>query len=533
LADLHPTARVARGATYIFIQGFGTAVVGLVYFAILARVFGSPEEQWQMGAYALLSFVLSFAQYFGTLSLQSAAVKYIARYLAEGKVEKAKAVAVRVLQVGVVASVVAFLGLFVPADWISVLLFGVQDHAFLIRLVAVCTIFMIFYVLSVGILQGLQRMRDIAFIGLSYSLIHTGVGVFLLFLGWRLLAVVVGWLAGWIITSIAALVLVARHLGVTGKPHSVRPLMSFSLPLYFSSGVGFIVAWIDQLLLVSYMSLLYGTTEGQTILGIYYVAIRAAVVPTLFSNALVVALFPSLSELYAQQGLNSLRDAFRVASRYSILVGFPLIIGLATLAYPVIILFGGWQYIDAAIPLIIISIAALIATLGLAMNPILLTLERTVIASALSVVSVALSLFFAYLMVVPLNLGMNGAAWARTLTSILSFVLTFCVLSRHVPLSFDKKALWKASVASVFLVAAIVGLDLIRMLLSPSSYQFLVIRLHLLPIYVIAGGLAYFIALIMLKTLTKRDLEIVEEYLPGKLQWIVEWLNRFVKIDQS
>jgi len=292
-----------------------------LYFAILARAFGSPSEQWQMGAYALLSFVLSFAQTFGTLSLQSAAVKYISQYLAEGKFEKAKAVAVRVLRVGVVASAVTFLALFVPAEWISVLMFGVQDHALMIRLVAACTIFVIFYVLAVGILQGLQRMRDAALIGLSYSLIHTCVGVFLLFLGWQLQAVVVGWLAGWAITSVAALVLVARHLGVTGKEHSMRPLMSFSLPLYFSAIVGFFIAWIDQLFLVSYMSLLLGTTEGQTILGIYYVAIRASAVPLLFSNALVIALFPSLSELYAQQGLSSLKDAFRVSSRYSVLIG--------------------------------------------------------------------------------------------------------------------------------------------------------------------------------------------------------------------
>lgn len=533
MSNLRPTARVARGATYLFIQGFGAAIIGLVYFAIMARFFGSPTEKWQMGAYALLSFVLSFAQIFGTLSLQSAATKYIAQYLAEGNAEKAKGVAVRVLQVGVVASVVAFLGLFVPANWISILLFGVQDHAFLIRLVAVCAVFAIFYILSIGILQGLQRMREVAIIGLSYSLIHTCVGIFLLFLGWRLLGVISGWLAGFAITSIVALIMVAKHLGVIGNPHSVRPLMSFSLPLYFSACVGFFVAWIDQLLLVSYMSLLYGTTEGEAILGVYYVAIRASVVPTLFSSALVIALLPSLSELYAQQGLNSLRDAFRVASRYSALVGFPLIVGLATLAYPVIILFGGGQYNGAVVPLIIISIAALIATLGLAMNPILLTLERTVVASALSLVSVTLSLFLAYFMVVVLNLEMIGAAWARTLTSIFSFVLTFYVLSRHVPLSFDKKALWKASVASVFLVAAIVGLDLVRMLLSPSSYQFLVIRLHLLPVYVIAGGVAYFVALVLLKTFTKRDLEIVEEYLPSKLQWIVAWLNRFVKIDES
>jgi len=374
-------------------------------------------------------------------------------------------------------------------------------------------------------------MRDVALIGLAYSLVHAGVGAFLLFLGWKLQAVVAGWLAGWAITSVAALVLVARYLGVIGKPHPLRPLMSFSLPLYLSAGVGFFIGWIDQLFLVSYMSLLYGVTEGQTILGIYHVAVRASVVPALFSNALIIALFPSLSELYAQQGLNSLRDAFRVSSRYSVLIGFPLIIGLATLAYPVIILFGGWEYIDAAIPLIIISIAALIATLGLAMNPILLTLGRTVVASLLSVVSVALSLFLAYLLVVPLNLGMIGAAWARTLTSILSFLLTFYFVSRYVPLSFDKKALWKSSVASVFLVAAIVGLDLIRSLLSPSSYQFLVIRLHLLPIYVIAGGLAYFVSLIMLKAFTKQDLELLQEYLPGRLRWIVTWLSRFVNVN--
>jgi len=484
-----------------------------------------------MGAFALLSFVLSLSQVLGTFSLQSAAVKYIAQYLAEGEPEKAKAVAIRVLQIGLLASAVAFLALFASADWLSTLLLNSPGYALLIRIVAACVIFMILYIIALGILQGLQRMRDVAFIGLSYSIIHMCVGAFLLFLGWRLYAVAIGWLVGWLIASVAALILVARYLGVVGRPHPIRPLMSFSLPLYFSAGVGFFVAWIDQLFLVSYMSLLYGATEGQTILGIYYVAVRASVVPTLFSSALVIALFPSLSELYAQQGLNSLKDAFRASMRYSVLVGFPLIIGLATLAYPVIILFGGWQYIDAAVPLIIISIAALIGTLGLAMGPILLTLERTTVASLLSVVSVVLSLFLAYLMVIPLNLGMIGAAWARTLTAILTFLLTFYAVSRHVRLSFDKEALWKSSVASAFLVTAIIVLDLIRMLLSPSSYQFLVIRLHLLPIYVSAGGLAYFSALIMLKAFTKRDLEIFEEYLPDRLGWIAAWLNRFMKID--
>jgi O-antigen/teichoic acid export membrane protein len=484
-----------------------------------------------MGAFALLSFVLSFVQVFGTFSLQSAVVKYVAQYLAEGDTEKAKAVAIRALQIGLIASAAAFLALFALAEWISVLLFAVPDYALLIRLLSICAIFVILYVITGSVLQGLQRMREVALTGVSYSVISLCIGALLLFLGWGLYGVVLGWLAGWGISSVAALLLAAKYLGVIGKPCSVRPLMSYSLPLYFSAGVGFFLSWIDQLLLVTYMSLLYGAIEGQRILGVYYVAIRASVVPSLFSNALITALFPSLSELYAQQGLNSLKDAFKVATRYSVLIGFPLIIGLATLAYPVIILFGGEQYIGAVEPLIIICISALIGTMGIAMGPILLTLERTVAASMLSVFSVVLSLLLAYLFVVPLNMQMIGAAWARTLTSILSLLMTFYVLSRHVPLSFDKKALWKASVASAFLVAAIIGLDLIRMLLSPSSYQFLVIRLHLLPVYVIVGGLAYFITLASLKAFTRRDLEILEEYLPNRLRWIAAWLGRLAKID--
>lgn len=527
MSELHPTARVARGATYIFIQGFATAIIGLVYFGFLAHAFGSPSEKWQMGAYALLSFIVSASQVFGTISLQSAAVKYIAQYRAQGEMEKAKAVATRVLQIGLLASAVTFSVLFIPAESLSNLLFSTPDLAILIRMIAVTSIFTILEIIASGILQGLQRIGAVAILGLIMSLTHTVIGIILLLSGLRLYAVVIGWLAGWCLTAVIALFLVSKYLGFFGKPHPVRPLLSFSSPLYVSSTIGLFVAWADQLLLVSYMSLLYGTQAAQSILGVYYVAVRASFVPTLFANAVVIALFPSLAELYARHGSSGLTDAFRASTRYSVLIGFPLIAGLATLAYPVVILFGGWEYVGAAEPLIIVSLGALITTLGLALGPILMTLERTAVASMLSVVSVALSLLLSYLMVVPLNLSMVGAAWARTLAGILVLVLTIYVVTRYVKIAFDKEALWKSLAASGLLVAAIIGVDLIRMLLSPSTYQFLVIRLHLLPIYVVAGGVAYFIGLVLLKAIKKQDVEMLKEYLPHYMRRIATWLDRF------
>jgi tryptophan-rich sensory protein len=154
-------------------------------------------------------------------------------------------------------------------------------------------------------------------------------------------------------------------------------------------------------------------------------------------------------------------------------------------------------------------------------------LEHTTFASILSVVSIALSISLSYSALVIFKLGMNGVAWARTFAAVIGLALSLYVLTRYMPISFDKEALLKASLASAFLVIAVIALDLVRRELSPNSYQFLVIRLHLLPIYVAVGGLVYFLALIRLKAIKTQDVELIEQYLPSKLKPVASWLERF------
>jgi lipopolysaccharide exporter len=517
--SLRPTARVARGATYVFVQSFLTTIVSLVYFVVLAHTL--PQED--MGAFALLSFLVALPQILGTFSLTSAAIKYISQHLAEDNPEKAKAVVSRVLQVGLLSSAVTFFLVFVPAEWISALVFGQSDYAPLLRLLAICSIFTILQINVSSFLQGLQKMREVSIIGMAYTLIQVPLSIFLLIAGFGLFSVVLGWVVGLAITATAGLVLAVRYLGLTRKFYPLKPLLRFALPLYFSGSVGYFAGWVDQLVLASFTSL--------DTLGIYYVAVRASVVPALFSSAIITALFPQLSELYTTQGVNSLRDAFRVAVRYAVLIGFPLILGVAVLAYPTIILLAGSEYAEAAVPLIIISFSAMAGAFSIAIGPILLTLERTKIASALSLISVSTTLLFSYIALVVLHFGMVGTAWARTLSAILMVSLNLYVVAHYVPISFDKEAIWKASAASAFMVLAIVGTDLIRMIISPSSYRFLELRLHLLPVYIIIGALAYFVAIILLKALKKQDLELIEEYLPDKLKWVASWLQRLIKVE--
>jgi len=109
--------------------------------------------------------------------------------------------------------------------------------------------------------------------------------------------------------------------------------------------------------------------------------------------------------------------------------------------------------------------------------------------------------------------------------------LNLYVLKRYISVSFDKEALWKSSVASALMVLVIVAVDLMRKFVSADPYEFLVVRLHHLPVYVVIGALAYFFALVALRAVKKRDIKLVEEYLPKSLRRVAAWLERFAVAD--
>ncbi len=509
---LRPGARVARGVTYLFVQGFISSVIGVVYFVILINPSINPNalRTEEMGVYSILTFVLTLVQVFGTFALSSSAVKYIAQYVAEGHPEKARSVVTRVLQISLLTSMVLSAFLFFFAEWLSMLLLGTLIWAPLFRTLAFASFFTILHAQIGGFLQGAQRIGEMAALGFIYTVVDKLLAIYLLYTGWGLLGVVCSWLAGLGISSFAGLILTARFLGIVGKPHPVKPLINFSYPLYLSGVLGFAADWVDRLFILPYMGAVY--------LGIYSVALRAAVVPGLISSSIVAALFPKLSELYAQSGVERLKEAFQASTRYAVLIGFPMAVGLAALAYPVLILFAGLRYVEAALPLTVLCLAMLPGALGIAIGPTLLTLERTKTASMLTIASIFSNTGVCYVTLATLNLGMLGTAWARVFASFIGFGLGAYVLRRILKVTFDKEAIWKASAACIIMTIAVFSLET------------LIYQIYLLPIYVIIGSAVYFFSLIALKAIKKHDIELIYNYLPSGLKWLAVWLDRVVFI---
>ena len=506
--------RVARGATYIFAQGAVSALFSVVYLLFLIRIPQTRLSPSDVGIYFVLSFILGLVQTVGIFALPSASAKYIAHYLAEGKPEKARSVVSRVLQITLLTSLILGALLFISAEYISIILSSTPELTSLFRILAFALIFAILSPQMSGFLRGLQKFRELAIINLAQSIARYSVGIGLLYLGWGLFGVVYGWLTGFVVAALAGMILTYRFLGAFEKPHPVKPLINFSYPLYISGVLGFIAAWVDQLFILPYM--------GEAGLGVYGWAVRAASVAGLMSISIVTALFPQLSELYAKLGADSLREAFHVSTRYAVLVSFPMFIGLATLAYPVMVVFAGMEYAEAALPLTIICLSLLPTLLQISIGPTLLTLERTKTASMITLIAIFSTTIVSYITLAHLNLGIIGPAWARFLAAFVGLGLGAYVLKRILNVTFDMEALWKASVASIFMAIAVI--------LS----QFLVhwkVSLYLLPFYVIVGATVYFFSLVALKAIKKHDVELIQEYLPGRLKRLAVWLGRLALVE--
>jgi len=494
----------------MFVQGFASSLISLIYFAVLTRALSHTE----MGVYAILNFILMVVQMIGPFVLSTAATKYIAQYVAERDYDKARSVVTRVLQISVLASLSLLAVLSFMSGWLSTTLLDTTHHARLFWALGIASILQLFYTLSLSFLQGLQKMGQLAVVGLVYTAVQNSVGLYLIYNGWGLLGIVYGWLLGLLASSLTGLVLTVKFLGIRGKPHPLEPLLNFSYPLYFSGIIGYFVNWADQLFILPVL--------GFESLGVYSVAIRAYIVPGLIASSIVAALFPKLSEMYTHGGKEALQDAFRTSSRYSVLIGFPMIIGLAVLAHPLIILFAGTRYVEAALPLTIVCLSALPASLGVAINPIFMTLERTMTASLISLASIFTETAVCYITLIQLNLGVIGAAWSRVIAAIIGFILGIYVLIKLIRVSFDIEALWKGLVASIIMAVTVVlyrGLEKF----TPKLY-------YLIPIYVVVGTVVYVFSLVLLRAVKRRDIELIRDYLPRGLKWIATLIGRIASV---
>ncbi|RLG93252.1 hypothetical protein DRO37_08550 [Candidatus Bathyarchaeota archaeon] len=478
-------SKVAVGSIYLTMRNVLTTIIGALGLALLARAI----TQEDMGTLAVLTLIMGLAQLISDFSLSSALSKYVAELKGRGEDFSAYFMATLTFKTMLTAIVSVILSAFA---W-NLASTALKSPALssLIVLAAIDVFFASFMLTFNGLLLGaglLERMaicqvlstlsRWIAILILVYN----GYGVYGAVMGW-----IIGDLSGTMIYAAASIRLIKLKRGIIGESMRLLPsLLNFSWPLLISSLILFLSNWYDQALVMIFLPL-----ES---VGIYNVSYRAFSVLAGLSTALGQALFPYYGMTYGRGDHEAISSAIKRASRYTMLIIFPLTLGLSATARPAITLFAGQQYEPGWSVLAIMSIFGLAYGILPAFSGILMIYEKTKTVMLLYLLSILSSLL---LLPAVAPLGLNGLAIIKGVSIVVTLALVMHFTSKVVRIEIDREAFLKTLISASIMAAVVLAV------------QHIYYSKFLLPLYVAVGAVIYVAEIRALKMLVPRDIELL------------------------
>ena len=436
--------KLLSGTGYTLASVLVVQVISLLTSVIYARLLGSDN----LGVLALLTQLSAAVVPLSSLGLGTAITKLIPEYRKKGP-EELEGVVSTALLVVLGAGIVVSLAYFFSADYLAGL-FGlsslVPNAVLLIRISASLVVADALLTLATAIVQGFQRVKELAVIGLAAR----GAGVPVIFyftLTWGLLGAIVAGIVG-LALNLAIYFTTVRSI-LRGERvrfsrrrfdrRTATTILRIALPLFAS----FIVLRPALLFQQSYLAL--RLTFGD--LGLYRIATSLYRIALILPTSLSVPLLPAISEMYAEGTRERTRGQLSSLLRITALLSLPLTLALALGSGPVISVLYGREYLEASTLVFVLSLAAFVDTIGLVVENTLLGTGRTLLVFALAgmqaiVISVASFAFISLF-------GLLGIGYAMLLNALLYAVVVSAYFLSKKEISFK-------GVRSSFGLAAVV-----------------------------------------------------------------------------
>lgn len=488
---------VAVGSLYLTLQNIFSTLIGVLGYAYMARVITQEE----MGVIAGVTMLCSLIQTGVDLGISPSIAKFISEDIGRGLDYSKHIVSALILRLALILTVT--LQVAVLSTQISEALFKTPIYSKVLTFALVNVVFLSMSSLLNSILWGSGRLKKMAIYGISSTSVRWMSITLFLFNGYGLIGVIYGWIIGdltlFTILAISTLKHVNFNKSVLGESIKLLPnMLKFSIPIYFGSIVSLLYTWYDKALILMFLPIQQ--------LGMYNVAYKAFSVFVAMASSLGSSLLPYYGVMYGKNDHKAISEGVKRASRYTMLIMFPLASGLAVVAKPVITLFAGAQYSEAWSVLAILSIFGIVYGILPSFSSLLLVYGMTKTILLLDVVSVIVSLVFFPLL---WRLNLIGLTIVRGLSLIASFALSFYYTSRTVKIEVDKRIALKALISSIVMAVVVVILQ-----------QNLQSNL-MLPLCVIIGAIIYTALIRVLKCIGKEDAQLMRAIIGEKFTKII------------
>jgi stage V sporulation protein B len=431
--------KFAFDVSWVLASSAVNLALGFVLRIILARWLGS----YDLGLYTMVLTVQQFATLFAAQGIMAALTKFVAEYHEDE--EQLSQMICSAFTITLVFAVAATLLLFFLANFIAGL-FNMPQLAHLLRIVSISIPFIVINQTSLGLENGLRRMKHYSAQIIMRSALMTVFIVTLVWLGYGVEGTVWGMVLSVVGTCIWGLYLARKfyHIAYHNFLKNIKKLISFGVQVFSTQTVNLLMSYTDTLMI--------GYLLTATDVGYYSVAVSMAMLFSIVPQAVQRNTYPMTAMYWHKNDIPSLQNMLDKSMKYTACILFPLGLVFAFFAEEITTTVFGVDYISSVTPFLILLVARVL--IGSTIEPIGASYSArgrpdiSLKIDALSLVfNVVLNWFFIKW------LGISGAATATTV-SILVGTLVFIRLLPMLHVKLDYK--WYALLAG--LTGAAIGI---------------------------------------------------------------------------
>jgi O-antigen/teichoic acid export membrane protein len=483
------TPSTARGMYHLFLGNVTSTILLAITAIVVGRLIG-PEGY---GLYTLALVTPSYVMLVINLGIPSAAVRFSAKYLAEGSERKAISFLYSMTVFQTLLGIIAFVLLVPFSGLIATRLLNRPDLAPIIPLACLVLVGLASYNTVTAGYQGLNRMDRSAFLQVLLAVAKLVLTLALIWLGFGLVGAVAGFAVSYVVSGLIGLALViVMYKGIMprGWLADLKDALKYSYPLFVATlASGLVAPYLVNLLAIF-------VTNAQ--IGGYGAATNMSTLIVLFTYPIATTLFPLFSGLSKDE--RGLAEIYEKTVRYSTIFVIPVVALVMVLAYPISSAIYGKAYEFAGSYLALMVAQYLFIGLGSQSQGALLNgigeTRKTLVASmANSVTVIVLSTAL-----IPF-LGVYGAIVAIVIGDAAFVVVAWRIVGRRLGANVRLSSIWRIYLASGVAAA----------LVYPLSF------LPLDPLIVtLLGGTIFLLLVIPLMALTRtvgrEDMEALDGY---------------------
>lgn len=485
-------SKLVKGSAIIFVGNIIFRVGGYVYRFLMASLLGPA-------AYGILGLTTPFQGIFQILAaggLPPAIAKYAAEYNALEQQDLARQTVYTALKIMVILGlVVGFIMVFIAAPWIACDFYNKPAALLPLQAVGLITPFSVIVGAFRGAFQSVYKMEYILYTRAIEQIVMILAATALVLIGLSTFGAVLGSVLGFSVSSVAAVYIFKRYMGKYLPPKSpnfvftlkqelnlAKRLVFFSIPVSITA--------LAEMGIYSACTLLMGVFLTSTAIGYFTAADPIARLPLVVSISLATTILPAASEAFATKNQELLSRYVRDTFKYGMFFVIPMCIGIAVYASEILglVYFTNLEYINGALSLTILVIGMTFYSVYSMSSSIVQGIGNPRIPMYILIVGTLITIVTGWYLI-PIY-GIVGGALASTIASFLMMLPMIYFTTKLTNVQLPYTFITKVVIASIVMA--------IPAFILPNTNMGLLIG-------IILGIIIYFVMILLLKTLSKND----------------------------